>query len=392
MSLQFILDYVAEKGLEKKVFFFVVVLFFCSVIFVVIRLFWGKELLKVGVMMPVYGEKSFVTDSMMRGMKMALKQTKMEIDFIVEDVSCNPKEAEDSFQRFVDEDIRIIVGPVCWENLTVVAGLSDEEQALVITPAVTKKEVEDAGEYVFRTVPSIYQFSRELVQIIYEKGHSRLAILHPAAGEYQNIAQQLSGKYQNLGGKVVFQQSYNQRFHRIDNIALRLKNQTFDAILLFVNDFETTEMVLKRLSVDVSPSLIFIVDDALGRHVLPTKFANGTKIILPSAGNADFLEHFYDLYLEETLDFYTVSGYNAAIALTSALRLGHHSAREIRNFFYKEEFHGSNGIFSFDKFGDIVTPLQVYEVREGELCLVVYDDLGFRRNSCIRPFVDKKSL
>lgn len=353
-----------------------------SVIFLIILLFsCGKNNPKVGVMIPVKGEQAFLGRSIMQGIETALSEANVEIDLIIEDVPCDQLMAVESFNRLVKDGVVAIVGPTCFQTLTAVAGLSELAEIVVMAPAVTDK-VASEGEYVFRTMPSITELSKKLGGIIYEEGYHRLGMLYPASAKYQEFILEVSRAYKQRGGEIVSHQSFNEETLRLKNAVVRLKSEVPDAILLISDNQYLVPRALELLSSELQYVEVFGVDGAMGLNFLPSIYAEGMRLVLPSTGGGDFLRKFELLY-STVPDFYATTSYDAMVALTTAFDLNYRTGKEIRDFLYKNEFKGANGYFVFDENGDTAGAFRTYEIREGNLCPIFYADTVAKDNTCI---------
>src|SRR5690606_30166402 len=79
-----------------------------------------------------------------------------EVEVTTYDDECEPTEAVSAMTRLLEQGAVGIIGSVCSSNTLAMQGVSDREEAILITPASTAPEITSDGHpYTFRTLGHI---------------------------------------------------------------------------------------------------------------------------------------------------------------------------------------------------------------------------------------------
>lgn len=118
------------------------------------------ETLKIGVAGPVTGPVAQYGDMQKIGAMMAIRQLNesggingQQLEGIIYDDACDPKQAVAVANRIVNDGIRHVIGHLCSSSTEPASDIYEEEGVLMITAASTSPSITEKGyEMIFRTI------------------------------------------------------------------------------------------------------------------------------------------------------------------------------------------------------------------------------------------------
>ena len=155
--------------------------------------------IKIGFMGPLTGDASTYGESIKRGVDLAWKQWRQDnVEIIYEDSKCEAKEAATAANKLISLDhVVAIIGEACSSATLAAAPVANENKVILISPASTSPELTDAGEFVFRTIPSDALQGYFAAKLVYDKGYRKLAVFYIKKAEdgYNHSSQNISQYY-----------------------------------------------------------------------------------------------------------------------------------------------------------------------------------------------------
>ncbi|MEH6540275.1 MAG: branched-chain amino acid ABC transporter substrate-binding protein [Halopseudomonas sp.] len=120
----------------------------------------AADTIKIALAGPVTGPVAQYGDMQFIGAKMAIEQinqaggvTGAQLEGVVFDDACDPKQAVAVANRIVNEGISFVVGHLCSSSTQPASDIYEEEGILMITAASTSPDITDRGyQMVFRTI------------------------------------------------------------------------------------------------------------------------------------------------------------------------------------------------------------------------------------------------
>jgi len=145
------------------------------------------ETLKIGIAGPVTGPVAQYGDMQKIGAMMAIRQINeaggvngQQLEGILYDDACDPKQAVAVANRIVNDDIRHVIGHLCSSSTEPASDIYEEEGVLMITAASTSPSITEKGyELIFRTIGlDSLQGSLAAAHIRDHVKPERLAVIH----------------------------------------------------------------------------------------------------------------------------------------------------------------------------------------------------------------------
>jgi branched-chain amino acid transport system substrate-binding protein len=121
-----------------------------------------QEDIKVGVLITYTGGLGPIGEGMANGAKLAEMEINNKgiikgsnVTLIIEDTGTDPAKAAEAARKLIDFDkVQVIIGGVGSSETLAVAPYAEKSKVVMISPSSTNLKITDAGDYIFRVVPS----------------------------------------------------------------------------------------------------------------------------------------------------------------------------------------------------------------------------------------------
>ena len=331
----------------------------------------AKEKIKIGFMGPLSGDAASYGESIKKGVEMAVADSGLDIELVVEDSKCDGAEAVTAINKLINVDgVQAIVGEVCSGATLAAAPIAEQNQVVMISSSSTSPDITDAGDYIFRVIPSDALQGDFGAKLVYGKGQTKLAVLYSNEDYGVGFSRVLSESFTAQGGEVVASEAFEKGSVDIKTQITKVKEAAPDAIYVISNSPDSAVAVLKQLKelgVDAaiyaseglkSPDIVEGAGDA----------AEGMIISSVSSGTSAFIQKHNQVYGEEPGPF-AAQAYDALRALGLAIETGVTTGTGIKDALYNVKFEGASGRIVFDSKGDVSGNYDLYTVVDGKFVL-----------------------
>jgi branched-chain amino acid transport system substrate-binding protein len=327
---------------------------------------------KVGLM-TVDEALAGTSSAMKRGTELAAKTLKTDavnIQIINKETSCDAKSAAKVMDEFVTLGVVAVVGELCSDATLAAAPIANSKHIPLISPGATSPRVTNAGDYVYRTIPSDALSGEFIATAMYNKYSIRkLAILH-SDNSYGNDARTaVKTVFEKLGGKVVTDQSYAADVTDPTDKVKAVKTSGADGMYIVgvtLND----AILLKRQELGITTPVFgpeYFNDDTIitGTHGATEGLVYNT----PSTGTRTFTEKYFAAYKEQPIA-YTAQTYDAVGVIAQGLNDGATDGTSLKAALDKMSYNGVTGTIKFDSNGDVSGNYQLFVIKSGKSELV----------------------
>lgn len=299
-----------------------------------------------------------------------------KIELLVDDDQLKPAMGVNIIQKFIDVDKVVAVLGAQGSSVTLaMAPIAEEKEVVLISGASGSPQISDAGDFVFRTCPSDIYEGKTMGEY-YEKRFKGepLAIVYInndyGIGLRDAFLNTLSEK-----PSIVLDLGYAQGAVDFRNQLTKVKQGNIKVVYLVgYNEMVSIYKQAKELGLTCH----WLGNNQLNDQSLIDKMGNTADgTIFPGH---DFelerikLNHpeFYTKYIKYSggvaLDVFAAYGVDAMNVINYALLQGAKTGTEIKDVLYKtRSFEGLMGNFSFDKNGDAIRNLGLYEIKDGKM-------------------------
>ena len=199
----------------------------------------AADTIRIGVVGPVTGPVAQYGDMQMIGAKMAVEQINAaggvngkQIEAVVMDDVCEPKQAVAVAQKIVNDGVQYVVGHLCSGSTQPAAEIYEDEGILMITPASTSPAITEQGyKMIFRTIGLDSQQGPVAGRYIAETVKpQRMAVLHDKQQYGQGIATAVRDTVEGMGVNVVLFEGINSGQTDFSALITKMKKENVDFV------------------------------------------------------------------------------------------------------------------------------------------------------------------
>ncbi len=339
----------------------------------------GKNKLTIGIIMPLTGALAQYGKNCVNGINLAVSEVnqsgKLEFKTIVEDERTSPKDAVAAFNKLVSADrVSVIVGPLASSSVMAVAPLANQNRVIVFSPGASSPKLTGAGPYVFRDWQSDALEAKVMSTYLLKQGHKRVAILAVNNDFGVALANYFTQNFSKSGGMIVATDTFEQDATDFRAQLAMIKRANPGALYLLSYPQETALIVNQAREIGLRTPIFGVAameDPTLLK--IARGNANGitfTKAIEPGQDDPVY-KHFVAAYqarygeapgliADTAFDAVKMIAYAAArVSTLDAPSIAAELAK-IRNF------SGASGQMSFDENHDIIKPIGIRTIRQGQ--------------------------
>lgn len=299
---------------------------------------------------------------------------------VFEDSECDPSKGVSAFQKLVTTDkTNVVIGGVCSSVTLGIAPIAETRKIVLISPASTNPKITDAGDYIFRVIPSDDLRGKVFARYLYEDVAVRnVALLYVNNEGGVGNRNTFVEEFERLGGRIVDDESYDQETRDLRSQLTKIKKSDADAVLAVSYPSDTVILMKQARELGLNKPLYFQTEAVEDPHVLESAAdaAEGATYILPAAAEGEIPQKFAASYLAKynmKPELFAAEAYDIVnlIAISLSELSGARSAQEIRSFLYNvSEYQGASGTITFDQNGDVMKPMAIKQIQGGQPILI----------------------
>ena len=343
---------------------------------------------RVGAIISRSGAASSSGEQVARGFDLAVAQINeaggvggRQLELLYRDDSTNPDIGLAALRELVErEHVSTVLGAVTSTVTLRLAPYCERHRIVLISPTASASQLTEAGDYIFRTLPSDVLEGASMADFARDLGLDRVAVLAVDNDYGASLARAFADRLHASGGSVVASLTFPEG----DAAAIADAVAALPGLAprgLYVPAYAgDVAVVLKRLretqlrpivlgSSGVASDLIRAAGPAAENFVFPMSSFDATG---DASEPKAFVEAFAARYGAEP-DEYAAHGYDSVRVLAAAVTLaGSWDPDEIHDaLLHIDNYEGVTGRLAFDRNGDVVQYPRLYIVRGGQI--VAYD-------------------
>jgi branched-chain amino acid transport system substrate-binding protein len=285
-----------------------------------------------------------------------------QVELFIRDGGCSFDIAEKAAKDLVENvGVKVIVGGICSDATLGAARVTEPNRIIFFSPASTSSEISNAGDFVFRNVPSNLYAANLLAEKTYNSGYRKIGSLSQVNSYTSSFRKFFFERFEELGGEVVSVESFvlddtDDYTDLINNI----KKTNPDSLLVLAQ----TTLVLNNLLTQIHANDLYL--PIYGGEIFSTlssgQLDNITFVNFKVAEDSteaeiliEKLKSNFDYKIYESLSFGFIS---AAYDLPKILKKSFEGCDEDNTFCIRDnlyviyDFNGVMGSVTFDEFGD----------------------------------------
>ena len=324
------------------------------------------EPIKIGFIGPLTGDGATIGENIKVALEIARDEINQEggingrqIEIIFEDGKCDAKTAVNAANKLINIDkVSIIIGGTCSSETLAVAPLAEKSKVILFSPASTNPKIADAGDYIFRDVPSdSFQGSFAAEYIKNNLKLNKAAVLKCLSDWCLGVGDAFKAKFKELGGNIVAEESFQQDARDLRSQLTKIKASNPE-VIYFVSYTEATIPGIKQAKELGIKALLFGADAWSDPKIWQElgKIGDGAMYVEPA--NKDLPESFVTEMNKRTggkeINVYAPRAYDALKILASLMKQVGTDSTAIKNALYQvKNYQGIADNYTFDNRGEV---------------------------------------
>lgn len=358
---------------------------------IALTVIWPREEpkeIKIGAVLPLTGDAAQWGIPPMRGAQLATDQINAgggvkakKLVLYIEDTRCEPKEGVSAFNKLLThEDLKIVLGAVGSSVTLAIAPIAEKRRVLLISPASTNPKITEAGDFIFRVIPSDSLRGKVFAEYLYNDLQTKsVGILYINNEGGVGNRNTFKTRFNELGGKVTIDESYEQGATDMRTQLAKIKSSDVEAVVVVSYPADTVLVMKQAKEIGLLKPLYFQTEAVEDPHVLKQagNTAEGAVYILPAPAEGEKAEEFAESYGKKfgvKPELFAAEAYDIINLVADAINAQREdvvSSEQIRDYLYNvKNYPGASGAITFDKNGDVLKPMAIKKIIGGKPSIV----------------------
>ncbi len=344
--------------------------------------------IRIGVLVSRTGSGTPYGNSIQRGIDLAVGEInaaggmqvfesgQKPVTLISRDVQSDRQVGVQAAREILASGLNAAIGSDVSDVTLAIAPLFQEANVVLMSPSSTAPKLSDAGDFIYRNIPSDDLEALNTADHIFNKVSLREAAVVAQQSEF-GLGQKTAfiQRFRTLGGREIGQESYPADASAEDYARIASSIEALNPPAVYIAGYTVdTAAVARALRNAGSDAALFGTGAFLPAELKAEDFAGleGFRFPLPSWDPESTDEHvrrfvaaFYELYGLEP-DVYAAHAYDAINILALAIQEAGLDPQELRFYLNgMNPYPGVTGATDFDEKGDVRKFHRVYELRNG---------------------------
>lgn len=326
--------------------------------------------IKIGIATILSGDYAAAGTNMVNATKLAIKQINdsggingRQLELTIEDSGCASKEGLSAAQKLINVDgIKYIVGGMCSNGTLAAAPLANDKKVLIMTPVTGGKNIDDAGDYIFRNANSDILAGRDLANAMLKLGYKNVSVISEVTEYTLDIQKTFIKTIQDGGGTIVSSEEFQPDTKDFRTQIGKIQ-ATHPQALLVLSQLGTNAAQFIKQSRQLGFNPALFTDFTLATNGNAKKIVgsfDGIYFADPAyAADDPATKSFFDLYqktygITSLVPFHAAASYDVVMMYADAIKAVGDNPVKVKEWLLSnvKNRHGLMGTFSFDANGN----------------------------------------
>ncbi len=340
-----------------------------------------KPEIKIGISTILSGDFASLGQNIVNSAELAAEELApdLNIKFVVEDAKCGQNQGLTATKKLAEvDDVEVIIGGTCSDDTMASAPYVNEAKVVYITPVTGGSNIDNAGEYVFRTGNADVQAGIQPAHDFIEKFNFTKAAILTEQREYTiDIRDHFKKEFEKLGGKIVLDEEFVPDTKDFRTTILKIQQAKPDAVLILSQLGTTGAHFIKQtqeLKLNKPLFTTFTTVANENAKQIAGDSMNGVYFYDPDYNSekpefTTFLTKYNEHFGKDpAVPFHTAATYDTVRVLTDAIRAVGNDGEKVHDWMLAnvKNYDGFMGNFSFDEKGNVQTGFRLKVVQDGK--------------------------
>jgi len=345
--------------------------------------------IKIGVIVPLTGDAAQWGIPPRNGAQLAADEINAaggvngrKIELLIEDGKCDPQTAVTAFNSLrARYNVEVVLGEVGSSATLAIAPIAEREHVALISPASTNPKITDAGDFIFRVIPSDALRGKVFAEYLHDDLKlNRVAILYINNEGGVGNRDSFKARFTELGGKVIADEAYAQDANDVRSQLTKIKASDAEALMVVSYPRDTVIVMKQAKELNLGKPLYFQTEAVEDSNVLREagSTAEGVAYILPAPAEGEAADRFakaYEKRFGKKSEIFAAEAYDIIQLIAAAIGANPKASvtgEMIRDYLYGVKGRASaSGTITFDQNGDVVKPMAIKRIKDGTPVVVL---------------------
>src|SRR3989344_734004 len=321
----------------------------------------GGGTITLGGILPLSGGAAAYGIPVQQGMQLAVEEInelggvngKM-LEIVYEDTQCSSTMAANGIQKLISEDgVQAVVGEMCSSATLPASVIAEQNGVVLISPASTSPALTNAGDYIFRTVPSDTVQAKQTAELVHNLGYRTVAMLYINDDYGLGFTDVFEAESNALGVEIVAREAFERDTTNLRTHLTKIKIENPDALLIVSNAPAPAAAALKQAKELAINAQVFASEGLYDESVIEGAAGGAGGMFINYLGPSDAFKSAYRTRYGEGPGIFAAEAYDAVHAIAKAIQQGGGGRTQIKDALYGVGFDGASGSIAFDANGDL---------------------------------------
>jgi branched-chain amino acid transport system substrate-binding protein len=342
-----------------------------------------RSMITIGAVLPLTGDAAQWGIPPRNGAQLAIDEVNQAnvtngpvLALSVEDDRCQPTDGVSAFNKLMATAAPpIVLGAVCSSVTLAIAPLAERRAVVLISPASTSPKLTNAGDFVFRVVPSDDLRGKIFAEYVFrDRGLRKVAILYVNNEGGVGNRNSFNDRFTELGGSVSLEEVYAQGSTDIRTQITKIKASDASAVIVVSYPQDTVLVMQQARELRLDKPLFFQTEAVEDPNVLREAgdAANGAVYILPAPPIGPSADTFVKAYVSKfgkKPELFAAEAYDIVklVAKAASSTQGPVTGSSIQQYLYSlKNYSGASGTITIDEHGDVIKPFAIKVIKNAE--------------------------
>ena len=344
----------------------------------------AKETIKVGFSAQLTGKQAELGVQERNAVQMAVDEinstggiNNRQIELIIKDDLGTSEGAALADKALINSKVVCIIGHATSAQTMAALPITEESKTVLFSPTTSTQLLTGKDDYFIRIVPTVKDRAAGFSKYIFNKlGIKTIAVMYDTDNNAysKSFWDCFSDSYKAVGGKVVGEKAFSSTGKNdFDEIIKNFRNSNAAGIMLVTSDNDAAFIVqkirLQQWNVPIFSSAWAQTDTLIkngGKAVDGMLIEQTFPLDSQSSNYLEFKKKFINRYAKEPT-FAAAYAYETMQVIGSALLKTNGQAAGLKTAIINiKDFQGLVDKFSFDKYGDVVSPFYLGKIENGK--------------------------
>ena len=319
--------------------------------------------INLGATLPLTGDVSAFGEAGINALALAAEEINangdINLEIVYEDDQCDGKESVTTVTKLINIDnVAAIIGPFCSAAVLPAAPIAEQGKVVIFSGSATNPKITQAGDYIFRNVPSDAFQGKFAAEFIYSTlGKKKVAVGYANEEYGAGLKDVFIARFKELGGTILAAEANERGATDMRTQLTKMKQANPEAIYYsgLPQDVGYFLKNARELGINTTTISAEAADDKQ-MITIAGEAANGLIYTVPRQfADQQFIAAYKARFGKEPL-LYANNYYDATYLLTNAAKICNSDPTCIKNELYKvKDYPGASGTITIDSNGDLAT-------------------------------------